>query len=137
MPLLNNNIGEHLLKHHIKPSYPRIKVLQYLMEKRSHPTVDEIYNELGKEIPTLSKTTVYNTLDLFVKADLVKLITIEGHEARYDVDISGHGHFKCKSCGKIYDFHLNMDDVYPEELHSFIITEKNIYFKGICSQCSF
>ena len=38
--------------------------MEYLMAHRTHPTVDEIYLALSPSIPTLSKTTVYNTLKL-------------------------------------------------------------------------
>ncbi len=44
----------------IQPSYHRLKILEYMMNHRTHPTVDIIYKNLSKEIPTLSKTTVYN-----------------------------------------------------------------------------
>lgn len=37
----------------------------YLLKNHTHPTVDEVYVALCKVIPTLSKTTVYNTLRLF------------------------------------------------------------------------
>ena len=48
----------------ISPSIQRIRVLEYLQNSKNHPTVDNIYNDLIKEIPTLSKTTVYNILKL-------------------------------------------------------------------------
>ena len=53
---------DYLLKHGIKPSIQRLAVMGYLLEHRTHPAVDEIYNALKAEVPTLSKTTVYNTL---------------------------------------------------------------------------
>ncbi|HPK44931.1 MAG TPA: transcriptional repressor, partial [Spirochaetota bacterium] len=54
----------------ISPSYQRLKILEYLDQNRSHPTVDEIYSALLPLIPTLSKTTVYNTVSLFVQQGL-------------------------------------------------------------------
>ena len=95
------NIGEYLKCHSIKPSYQRMKVFQYLYEERNHPTVDMIYKALCTEIPTLSKTTVYNTLNLFIEKEIANVIVIEENETRYDIDMSIHGHFKCEQCGKI------------------------------------
>lgn len=129
------NITELLQKKNIKPSYPRIKVMEYLITKKSHPTVDEIYNRLVKELPTLSKTTVYNTLGLLAEAKLARIITIEDNETRYDADMSYHGHFKCDSCGMIYDFPINMNDFVTEALAQFKINEKNVYLNGICPNC--
>ena len=56
---------ERLLDHNIKPSMQRIAIMQYLMEHPIHPSADDIYTALSPSMPTLSKTTVYNTLKLF------------------------------------------------------------------------
>lgn len=132
---LVEKISEELLKKNIKPSYQRIKILEYLIKKNNHPTVDEIYNQLVREIPTLSKTTVYNTLNLFIENDLVRLLTIEDNETRYDSIMSNHGHFKCQSCGEIYDFPINIDEFKTDKLQGFKIADKNVYFKGLCPKC--
>jgi Fe2+ or Zn2+ uptake regulation protein len=110
--------------------------MEYLVNKKSHPTVDEIHSELVKEIPTLSKTTIYNTLDLFIEEGLVRVLTIEDNETRYDAMLPDHGHFKCQACGKVYDFSINIDSFVNETLAQFKVTEKNVYFKGICHSCT-
>lgn len=129
------NLVDYLLQNHIKPSYPRLKVLEYLIKNRNHPTVDQIYQELVQEMPTLSKTTVYNSLNTLIKVNLVQLITIEDNETRYDADISSHGHFKCGVCGKIYDFSIQLKTLETTGLDLFRITEKSVYFKGFCPGC--
>lgn len=130
-----NSIAESLLINHIKPSYSRVKILEYIVNKKSHPTVEEIYNVLIKELPTLSKTTVYNTLNILMEAHLVRLITIEDNETRYDADLSEHGHFKCESCGQIYDFRISLEENAVAGLDGFLIEDKNVYFKGVCQNC--
>ena len=131
----NENFRECLEKHNIRPSYHRIKVLEYLLSKKTHPTVDEIYSELAIELPTLSKTTVYNTLSLFIKEGLVRLVTTEDNETRYDANVADHGHFRCEQCGRIFDFLLNLDNVKTSGLEQFKVREKNVYYKGICPEC--
>jgi len=96
-------VKDHLINKGINPSYQRLKILEYLENTRSHPTVDIIYRELLKEIPTLSKTTIYNTLKLLQQKGIVSGITIEENEVRYDADTTPHIHFKCRRCGNIYD----------------------------------
>lgn len=135
---MNNNItdiGAYLKKNDVKPSYQRMKIFQYLLENRVHPTVDTIYKALCTEIPTLSKTTVYNTLNLFMEKKLVNLIVIEENETRYDVKTEIHGHFKCEKCGNIYDIDLNLNDITDGKLQGFKIKEHHHYFKGICNRC--
>lgn len=124
-----------LQKNGIKPSYHRIKILEYLIAGKHHPTVDEIYTNLVIAVPTLSKTTVYNTLNLFMKVDLVRRIAIEDNETRYDATVAEHGHFKCLQCKKIFDFPLDVESISAPELADFDIEEKKVYFQGTCPGC--
>ena len=89
----------------------------------------------SREIPTLSKTTVYNTLKKLVEEDLVRVITIEGNETRYDINTEDHGHFKCENCKAIFDFNVNMNTLLVKGLEDFKISNKNVYFKGFCPNC--
>lgn len=119
----------------ISPSVQRIRVLEYLQKSKNHPTVDDIYIDLVKEIPTLSKTTVYNILKLFAEKNVARTLRVGNNEARYDGDTSVHGHFKCNKCGNIYDFNVNMEELKFTGLDKFKINEYQIYLKGICKKC--
>ena len=119
----------------IRPSYQRIKVLEYLYCKEGHPTADEIFRALSPDIPSLSKVTIYNTLHTFVEAGLVRVVDIDEVETRYDITLADHGHFLCEGCGTIYNFQVNIDQVPVEALNQFEITQKNVYFKGLCPIC--
>ena len=124
-----------LTSKNIKPSVQRIKILEYMINNECHPNADQIYQQLQKDIPTLSKTTVYNTLERFVEAGLVKLLNIEENENRYDIITELHGHFKCEECGSIINFDLDSDQISSEMLDGFMIRDKNVYFKGVCPHC--
>lgn len=128
-------LATELKKRNIRLTHQRLKVLEYISNNRIHPTVDQIYSDLHKEIPSLSKTTIYNTLSTLVEAKFVKVITIEDNETKYDVITDDHGHFKCESCGNIYDFHINIDAIASEDLNNFHVNQKDVYFKGICPSC--
>ena len=129
------NVGDFLKSNEIKPSYQRIKIFEYLMNSKSHPHVDDIYRALINEIPTLSKTTVYNTLNLFIEKGIIHMITIDGTEVRYDADLTDHGHFRCESCGRVYDFKVVMREVETDLPDGFIINQKDLYFRGTCPIC--
>jgi Fe2+ or Zn2+ uptake regulation protein len=135
MKLHIENIGDYLKSHAIKPSFQRIRIFDYLYNNPTHPTVDEIYKGLISEIPTLSKTTVYNTLNLFIEKKIALLITIEENEARYDANTMVHGHFKCETCKAVYDFETDILNIESNALERFQINQKHIYFKGICDKC--
>ena len=119
----------------INLSHQRLKVLEYLYQNQCHPTVDQIFIDLHKDMPTLSKTTVYNTLRVLVGAGLVRILTIEDNETRYDIVVENHGHFKCESCGTIFNFRIDVDLLISEDLIKFKIEDKNVFFKGICPRC--
>ncbi len=131
------NVYEYLLSFKIKPSVQRIAIMDYLLKHHTHPCVDEIYLALCKEIPTLSKTTVYNTLKLFVDHGAAKMLTIDERNACFDSDLTTHAHFQCKTCGKIFDlpYQVKTEDVKRLEDEGFTVEEVHCYYKGVCPNC--
>ena len=129
------NIAHHLNSNNIKPSVQRIKIFEYLYNSKNHPTVDTIYCQLAGEIPTLSKTTVYNTLKLFIENGITSSLIIDGNEARYDAIMKKHAHFKCNDCGYIYDIEINDLKLKNSQLAGFEIGETNIHLIGKCKKC--
>ena len=125
----------HLTTNNIKPSLQRIKIFEYLYKNREHPTVETIYSYLVEEIPTLSKTTVYNTLKLFIDNGITHNVTIEDNEVRYDAIMEEHAHFKCNTCGNVFDVEIDLSALKIKEKKSFQIEKTNIYLKGKCNKC--
>jgi len=110
-------------------------ILKYLDTHRSHPTADEIYTSLKKSIPSLSKTTVYNSLDVLKKYGLIKALTICGSEHRYDFKHEMHQHFHCKECGRIIDIELKCPNIEKIIEKGYKIEEVHSYFIGKCKDC--
>ncbi len=129
------DIGEYLREKDIKPSLQRIKIYEYLDDNRTHPTVDDIYKALIGSIPTLSKTTVYNTLSLFVGKGIAKQVDLESGEAHFDANLSSHGHFKCKMCGKVIDFDVDYTELMAPEISACLVDEHALLLKGVCDHC--
>ena len=96
-------VYDYLTAHGVKVSVQRVAVMQYLLQQMGHPTVDEIYQALVDHIPTLSKTTVYNTLRLLMEHGVVRMLTIDGKNANYDGVTEPHAHFLCHQCGRIFN----------------------------------
>ena len=119
----------------LKVTPQRLEILKYLDCHRTHPTVDEIYQELKKKNPSLSKTTVYNAVETLNKHGVLQSLTITGTEVRYDYKHGMHHHFLCKKCGEITDI-----DVQCPNLESMLecghrVDEVHGYFKGVCKKC--
>jgi len=120
----------------INPSIQRIRILKCLMGNKDHPTAKDIYKKISREIPTLSKTTVYNTVKLFADKGILKPIRIKESEARYDIKAYPHPHFMCKKCGNLYDLEkkkLIIEE--KEEIDGHLIEEKCVCYLGTCKNC--
>lgn len=130
-----NEYVDLLKNKQLKITPQRLEILKYLDKHRTHPTANEIYSTLKKKNPSLSKTTVYNSLDTLIKNNIIHELTISKTESRYDFKIESHHHFMCKQCGIIIDIEVKcpyLDDILSgkhevEEIHG--------YFKGICANC--
>jgi len=119
----------------IKVTPQRLEVLRYLDRHRTHPTVECIYAALRTKHPSLSKTTVYNTLETLKRHNLVRVLSISGSESRYDLHKDLHHHFLCTRCGRIIDIEMtcpNMDKIIRGGHH---VDEVHGYFKGVCKSC--
>jgi Fe2+ or Zn2+ uptake regulation protein len=109
--------------------------MDYLLAHRTHPTVNEIYTDLLPQIPTLSKTTVHNTLMLFVEQKIVRHIDIDEQNARFDSVLDAHAHFRCKKCGCIIDIPLpEIKNLFPQA-SDILIDEAYVNIKGYCKKC--
>lgn len=124
-----------LKDNNIKVTPQRLEVLRYLDDNKVHPNVEKIYSDLKKKNPSLSKTTVYNTLDSLKEHGLVQALTISSSESVFDSVISPHHHFLCKICGAIIDIEIECPYIEDILRGGHRIDEVHGYFKGTCEEC--
>jgi Fe2+ or Zn2+ uptake regulation protein len=130
-----NNLKKLLEAKGIKPSYQRLCILEYIIKKNIHPSVDTIYKALYKNIPTLSRTTIYNTLNLFEKRKIVSFVSALDNELRYEFLEKPHAHFLCIECKEVYDIYLETDIFCKEFVEDHKVAESHIHFRGLCKKC--
>lgn len=128
----NADIRFRLSEAGIKLSPQRMAIARYIAGSREHPTVDLIFASLQDEYPTLSRTTVYNTVKLLCDTGCIAAITIEPEAVRYDYNIEPHAHFLCSECGALHD--LPLED-YPAVPDGYVANDMQVYFRGICKNC--
>lgn len=117
-------------------TFQRMKILEYLKGIRHHPTAEQIYNEVKKQIPSITLATVYRNLNLLAREGKIKRLEIN-HEYRFDAHIGCHQHFVCENTGKVYD-------VEDKEITDYILKRLNkenfdpksveIIIRGICKK---
>jgi Fur family peroxide stress response transcriptional regulator len=114
----------------------RQQVYDVLVQKRDHPTAEEVFIRAKKAMPDISHATVYNCLDALVKSGLARQVTVERGAARFCPNMMEHGHFHCRECGTIYDVK------FPAELsglvlpHGFQPQYNEFIIHGICAACA-
>ena len=102
MLLTDSKLTELMHDAGVRPSVQRIAVLSYIVNEKSHPTADDIYVALAPKYPSLSRTTVYNSLRTLAEAGIVRELEIESGIKHYDFARQApHGHFVCRQCGHI------------------------------------
>jgi Fur family peroxide stress response transcriptional regulator len=117
----------------LRPTIHRIVILSYLMETKDHPTIDDIYNYVMKKIPTISKATVYNTVNSLVENNLIEQLNLPDG-VRFDCMDSEHSHFYCRVCKRLYDIDITLPDV-PEFYEGHKIEKVKYLFIGVCKDC--
>ena len=127
-----------LMERGIRPSVQRLAIIDYLIPPPIHPTIDDLYQALCNNVPTLSRTTAYNTLRMLSEKRASQMITIDDHRVCYDGNVESHVHFYCKKCGKIIDlFGEQAPKLEGEKIvEGNIIQEEQLYYKGICAKCA-
>ena len=96
--------------------------------------MSQIFLALHPTIPSLSRATVYNTINLFVEKKIVTPVQVDGSEARYDLAEPRHAHFHCVGCQTIFD--ISTDEIpVPEPLKNFLVHEAHLHYKGLCPRC--
>ena len=131
-----SELKEELIKAGIRPSVQRLAIFEYVRRSCQHPTAEVVYEALHDELGSLSLTTVYNTLKLFVDAGLIMMLTIDDTFRCFDGNRCSHAHFRCNECGKIIDLNMKKDFLsMVEGVEGLTVSEAQLYLKGVCANC--
>ena len=125
-------------KEKLKITPQRIAIYKALIASDEHPTAEEVYRQVRRELNNISFDTVNRTLHTLSEIGAAFVVEGTGQPRRYDGGLEDHQHFRCMKCGSIIDFHYEpFDDIQiPEQLDKQCrILRKTVYFEGICSQC--
>lgn len=118
----------------VKSTYQRMRILECL-GRMGHPDAKELYRFLVREMPSLSKTTVYNTVDALHRAGLVNVLNIAGEGTRYELAGKSHCHFLCRKCGKIIDMTFSCTHADSLQVDGYVVEELLGCFGGVCKLC--
>lgn len=96
----------------LKATPQRISVLK-ILDRHTHPTIDELYEEILVENPSVSLATVYKNLNTLKDEGLVIEVNMPNQKAKYDIFEHPHIHVVCEGCGEVSD--MSYSDASLEE----------------------
>ncbi len=93
----------------VRPTPQREVVFKVILQKRDHPTADEIFARVKGLMPSISLATVYNCLETLVRGGLVRQVNLERAPTRYCPNLREHAHFHDEVTGQVHDVELPGD----------------------------
>lgn len=115
----------------------RQAILEFLLETKSHPTAEEIFQHVRAKFPGVSLGTIYNTLNMLKEHGHILELSYGDMSSRFDGNPHNHYHVVCLQCGKVFDYHHPLLDLEQEATKEsgFLITGHRLEFYGICPDC--
>ncbi len=95
--------AERLRRHGIQPSAQRAAVAEYVLHTGAHPTAEQVWVEVRARLPVISRATVYNTLNLFVRKGLLRQVQLGEGRVGFDPNLEPHHHFIDEATGVVVD----------------------------------
>lgn len=81
-------------------------VFQSILDRRDHPTAEEVFARVKTHMPSISLATVYNCLETLVSCGLVRSVNFERGPTRYCPNLHPHAHFHDEETGSTHDIDL-------------------------------
>lgn len=122
---------KHLREHGILPTAQRLAVAEFILETDAHPSADTVWEKVKETFPTMSRATVYNTLNLFVEKGLIQRQLLREGTVVFDGMNSAHHHFIDEETGQIYDIPWDAIEVKPRaEMDGFDVHGYQVVLRG-------
>jgi Fur family peroxide stress response transcriptional regulator len=138
---LNHSAGgeltERLASSGFRFTSQRRHVYDVLMQKRDHPTAEEVFIRAKNKLPEISMATVYNCLDALVQCGLARQVTVDRVATRFCPNMREHCHFHCDKCENVFDIELPAEGPASIGLpKGFRATRFEMAIHGLCADCA-
>jgi Fur family peroxide stress response transcriptional regulator len=135
---VDRRLNERLATSGFRFTPQRQHVYDVLMQKRDHPTVEEVFIRAKQTMPDISMATVYNCLDALVQCGLIRHVNLDRAATRFCPNMKEHCHFYCDECGGIYDidFPANGNRSGLKVPEGFKVKQFEVSIRGLCRDCA-
>jgi len=113
-------------------------ILEAVLDLDNHPTADQVYEAVVRDIPDISRTTVYRALEGFARLGLISKTCHPGSSIRYDSKIELHHHLVCLQCDSVTDISdpgLDTLTIPNTSGFGFDVQEFRVQLRGLCRRC--
>ena len=113
-------------------------ILEELRKVTSHPTADEVYEQVRRRLPRMSLGTVYRNLEILSADGTIRTLELAGKQKRFDGSPEEHDHVRCLGCGRIDDVPASPLASAAERIRKMLryeITGRRLEFTGFCPKC--
>jgi len=138
-----NEVKEMLKEEGYKLTTQRQAILNVIVENQDkHLSPEEIYDIVKLKHQDIGIATVYRTLQLLEKFNIVYRVNFDDgynrYELNYDSESHHHHHLICLKCGKVIEVKLDLLETLENEIekeNGFKVMDHNVKFFGYCSEC--
>lgn len=128
-----------LRQHDLKVTPQRLAILEVLVGEETHPTAEEVHETLQAEHPTVSLSTVYDTLSRFEDLGIVDSFRVGDGATRYEFANEPHVNVVCVECREVVDVDSPavsdlVSDV--EDRSAFSLQDQPVELRGRCGDCA-
>ena len=113
-------------------------VWQAVKDDQSHPSADQVYDRVRRQLPNISLGTVYRNLQKLVALKKLQVLML-GRAQHFDPLVKRHEHLICEVCDRVFDVLVeSQPEIRPAKLPEagFTVTSHHSAFYGICKSCS-
>ncbi len=89
----------------LRPTRQRLALARLLFEGGNrHVTAEQLHAEARREEIAVSLATIYNTLNQYRKAGLLREVVVDSGRSWFDTNLEEHHHFFHEATGALTDF---------------------------------
>ena len=129
-------LSERLIAGGFRFTSQRRCVYDVLLNKRDHPTADEVFRRAKRTMPEISYATVYNCLDALVECGLARQVQLQRGAVRFCPNMEEHCHYYCDECGSVFDVTLPSNAPSMPGPKGFKVDHYDIAVHGFCADCA-